>query len=107
MPSAPLRNPDTGEIFGNSPFMSSLLFIISMLFLAAGIGYGRGANTLAGSTNIINAIVKTFNGLGGLIFLMLLIAQFIAYFNYSNMSRLAATGLADCSGAPTSAPCRC
>jgi aminobenzoyl-glutamate transport protein len=26
---------------------------------------------------------------------MLLIAQFIAYFNYSNMSRLAATGLAD------------
>jgi aminobenzoyl-glutamate transport protein len=95
IPGAPLRNPDTGEIFGNSPFMSSLLFIISMLFLAAGLGYGRGAKTLVGSTNIINAIVKTFNGLGGLIFLMLLIAQFIAYFNYSNMSVLAATGLAD------------
>ena len=95
LPNAPLRNPDTGEIFGSSPFMSSLLFIISMLFLAAGLGYGRGAKTLTGSTNVINAIVKTFNGLGGLIFLMLLIAQFIAYFNYSNMSRLAATGLAD------------
>ena len=38
LPNAPLRNPDTGEIFGNSPFMSSLLFIISMLFLAAGPG---------------------------------------------------------------------
>ncbi|WP_020143342.1 AbgT family transporter [Terracoccus sp. 273MFTsu3.1] len=95
LPNAPLRNPETGEIFGSSPFMSSLLFIISMLFLAAGLGYGRGAQTLTGSTNVINAIVKTFNGLGGLIFLMLLIAQFIAYFNYSNMSRLAATGLAD------------
>jgi len=95
LPNAPLRNPDTGEVFGSSPFMSSLLFIISMLFLAAGLGYGRGAKTLMGSTNVINAIVKTFNGLGGLIFLMLLIAQFIAYFNYSNMSRLAATGLAD------------
>lgn len=95
LPNAPLRNPDTGEIFGSSPFMSSLLFIISMLFLAAGLGYGRGARTLTGSTNVINAIVKTFNGLGGLIFLMLLIAQFIAYFNYTNMSRLAATGLAD------------
>ncbi|WP_432875590.1 AbgT family transporter [Kribbella sp. CA-245084] len=95
IPNAPLRNPDTGEIFGSSPFMSSLLFIISMLFLAAGLGYGRGAKSLIGSTNVINAIVKTFNGLGGLIFLMLLIAQFIAYFNYSNMSRLAATGLAD------------
>ncbi|WUJ70403.1 SLC13 family permease [Kribbella soli] len=95
IPNAPLRNPETGEIFGSSPFMSSLLFIISMLFLAAGLGYGRGAKSLVGSTNVINAIVKTFNGLGGLIFLMLLIAQFIAYFNYSNMSKLAATGLAD------------
>jgi aminobenzoyl-glutamate transport protein len=98
LPGAPLRNPDTGEIFGNSPFMSSLLFIISMLFLAAGLGYGRGASTLTGSTNVINAITKTFNGLGGLIFLMLLIAQFIAFFNYSNISRLAATGLADVLG---------
>jgi aminobenzoyl-glutamate transport protein len=95
IPGAPLRDPATGEIFGSSPFMSSLLFIISMLFLAAGLGYGRGAKSLLGSTNVINAIVKTFNGLGGLIFLMLLIAQFIAYFNYSNMSTLAATGLAD------------
>ncbi len=98
IPGAPLRNPETGEIFGNSPFMSSLLFIISMLFLAAGLGYGKGAGTLTGSTNVINAIVKTFNGLGGLIFLMLLIAQFIAFFNYSNISAIAATQLADLLG---------
>ena len=98
LPNAPLRNPDTGEIFGNSPFMSSLLFIISMLFLAAGLGYGKGAGSLTGGTNVINAIVKTFNGLGGLIFLMLLIAQFISYFNYSNISNIAATSLADLLG---------
>ena len=98
LPNAPLRNPETGEIFGNSPFMSSLLFIISMLFLAAGLGYGKGAETLTGATNVINAIVKTFNGLGGLIFLMLLIAQFIAFFNYSNISAVAATSLADLLG---------
>jgi aminobenzoyl-glutamate transport protein len=95
IPGAPLRNQETGEIFGTSPFMSSLLFIISLLFLAAGMGFGIGANTLRGSTNIINAIVKTYSGLGGLIFLMLLIAQFIAYFNFSNISQLAATSLAD------------
>lgn len=95
LPNAPLRNPETGEIFGNSPFMSSLLFIISILFLAAGLGYGKGSGSLTGSTNVINAIVKTFNGLGGLIFLMLLIAQFIAFFNYSNISSIAATKLAD------------
>ncbi|KYH46180.1 AbgT family transporter [Branchiibius sp. NY16-3462-2] len=98
LPSAPLRNPETGEVFGNSPFMSSLLFIISMLFLAAGLGYAKGAGTLKGSNEVIGAITKTFNGLGGLIFLMLLIAQFIAFFNYSNMSTIAATGLADLLG---------
>lgn len=98
LPDAPLRNPETGEIFGNSPFMSSLLFIISMLFLAAGLGYGSGAGSLTGATNVINAIIKTFNGLGGLIFLMLLIAQFIAFFNYSNISNVVATQLADLLG---------
>jgi aminobenzoyl-glutamate transport protein len=98
LPDAPLRNPDTGEIFGNSPFMSSLLFIISMLFLAAGLGYGRGSGSLIGSTNVVNAITKTYNGLGGLIFLMLLIAQFITFFNYSNISALVATKLADALG---------
>jgi aminobenzoyl-glutamate transport protein len=95
LPDAPLRNPDTGEIFGNSPFMSSLLFIISMLFLAAGLGYGRGSGSLIGSTNVVNAVTKTYNGLGGLIFLMLLIAQFITFFNYSNISAIVATKLAD------------
>lgn len=98
LPDAPLRNPETGEIFGNSPFMSSLLFIISMLFLAAGLGYGSGSGSLTGATHVINAIIKTFNGLGGLIFLMLLIAQFIAFFNYSNISNVVATQLADLLG---------
>lgn len=98
LPDAPLRNPETGEVFGSSPFMSSLLFIISMLFLAAGLGYGTGSGSLTGATNVINAIIKTFNGLGGLIFLMLLIAQFIAFFNYSNISNVVATQLADLLG---------
>ena len=88
--------------------MSSLLFIISMLFLAAGLGYGRGANSLVGSTNVINAITKTFNGLGGLIFLMLLIAQFISFFNYSNISAIAGHEAGRRrSATPTSAPWRC
>lgn len=60
LPNAPLRNPETGEIFGTSPFMSSLLFTISMFFLAAGLGYGRGSGSLVGSTAVINAITKIF-----------------------------------------------
>src|SRR5690606_32252399 len=69
LPDAPLRNPETGAIFNNSPLMDSLIFVITLIFLAAGICYGIGAKTMTGSVDVINAIVKTFAGLSGLIFL--------------------------------------
>jgi aminobenzoyl-glutamate transport protein len=94
-PGAPLRDPATGDIIGNSPFMSSLIVIISLLFLAAGMGYGRGAGTITTSTDAINAITKSWAGLSGLLLLFLLIAQFIAYFNYSKMPQVAAVKLGD------------
>ena len=94
-PGAPLRNPETGAIFGDSPFMSAILVIISLLFGVAGYAYGKGAHTISGSVQAINAVVKTYSGLAGLIFLLLIIAQFIAFFNYSNIATVLAVVLAD------------
>ncbi len=94
-PGAPLRHPETGAIVGNSPFMNGLIVVIAALFLAMGAAYGYGAGTLHGSTDVINAIVKTIGSLAGLIFLLLIISQFLAYFNYSNMATLAAVKLAN------------
>lgn len=94
-PGAPLRDPETGSIIGTTPFMDSLLFIITMIFLVAGIAYGIGARTFKSSNDVINSVVKTFSGLAGLIFMLLVIAQFIAYFNYSNLPTIAAMGMAD------------
>ena len=92
---APLRNPDTGSLINDSPLMAGLIFLIMLLFLAMGLAFGRGAGTLKGSVEVINAITKTFAGLSGLIFLLLIIAQFIAYFNFSNMATVAAVKMAD------------
>jgi aminobenzoyl-glutamate transport protein len=92
---APLRDPETGGIVGTTPFMDSLLFIIAAFFLIAGICYGAGAGTLKSSNDVISAITKTFSGLGGLVLMFLLIAQFLAYFNYSNLPRVIAIALAD------------
>ncbi len=92
---APLRDPETGSVIGTSPFMDSLIVIIALLFLAAGLGYGRGAGTLTTSTEAINAVTKSWAGMAGLLFLFLLIAQFIAYFNYSNIPQIAAVKLGD------------
>ncbi len=95
LPGSPLRNPETGSLFDDSPFMDALIFIIMLLFLVAGLCYGSGAKTLRGTSAAMEAITKTFSGLGGLIFLLLIISQFIAYFNYSNMATVAAVKLAD------------
>jgi aminobenzoyl-glutamate transport protein len=95
IPGAPLRDPETDAIIGNSPFMDSLIFIITVIFLVAGIGYGVGAGTIKTSVDVINAITETFAGLAGLIFMLLLISQFIAYFNFSNMPTVIAAKMAD------------
>jgi aminobenzoyl-glutamate transport protein len=92
---APLRNPQTGSIIGNSPFMNSLIVTIALVFLASGIGYGIGAKTFKTSVDVINAVQKAIASLAGLIFLLLIISQFLAYFNYTNMAPLAAISLAN------------
>ncbi len=92
---APLRDPVTGGIIGNTPFMDSLLFIIMLVFLISGICYGFGAGTFKSSNDVIAAITKTFSGLAGLVFMLLMISQFIAYFNYTNMPTVAAVAMAD------------
>jgi aminobenzoyl-glutamate transport protein len=94
-PGAPLRDPDTDAVIGNTPFMDSLIFLITLIFLVAGICYGWGARTLKGSIGVINAIQETFASLAGLIFMLLLISQFIAYFNFSNMPTVIAAKMAD------------
>jgi para-aminobenzoyl-glutamate transporter family len=90
-----LRNPQTGSLIEDSPLMDSLIFIIMLVFLVTGVCYGIGAGTLKGSAAAMAAITKTFAGLGGLIFMLLVIAQFIAYFNYTNMATVVAVKLAD------------
>lgn len=75
--------------------MDSLLFIIALFFLVAGICFGIGAGTVKSADDVIAAITKTFSGMGGLILMFLMIAQFIAYFNYTNLPPVIAISLAE------------
>jgi aminobenzoyl-glutamate transport protein len=93
-PGAPLRDPVTGDIIGQTPFMGSLLFIVMLFFFIPGVAYGTATGKYKGPNDVIAAVVKTFAGLAGLIFMLLMISQFIAYFNYSNMPSVLATALA-------------
>jgi len=95
IPGAPLRNPVTGKVIGDSPFMDSLIVIITLFFYVAGYLYGRGAGTISGSKDVIATIEGSWKGLASLLFLFLLIAQFIAYFNFSNIAEVLAVKLGD------------
>jgi len=92
---APLRHPETGAIIGNSPFMNSLIVTVALLFFTTGAAYGVGAGTMKNTNDVVNGMIKAISGLGGLIFLLLVISQFLAYFNYTNMTTIAALSLAD------------
>lgn len=92
---APLRNPETGALIGNSPLMNGLIAVIMLVFLVSGAAYGFGARTMKSSTDIIKAMEKALAGLGSLILLLFILSQFIAYFNYSNIGTILAVSMAD------------
>jgi aminobenzoyl-glutamate transport protein len=92
---APLRNPETGALVGNSPFMDGLIVAVTAVFLATGLAYGIGAKTITNINDVTKAMEKAVSGLGGLIFLLFIISQFLAFFTYSNIATLAAVKMGD------------
>ena len=92
---ASLRDPLTGAIIGDTPFMNSLIVIVTSLFFGAGLAYGIGAGTITCTNDVVKAIVKTIGSLSELIFLLLIISQFVAYFSYTNLATVAAVQLGD------------
>lgn len=93
-PGAPLRHPETGDIIGSTPFMDSLMAIIMLLFLIPSIFYGKFTGKIKSSVDVVNPICKVFSNLGGMIFLLLIISQFIAYFNFTNLGTVLAVNAA-------------
>jgi len=94
-PGAPLRDPVSGAIIGATPFMNSLIVTIAILFLVCGICYGRGSGTMTHVDQVVNAMTKSLASLSGLLLLLFVISQFLAFFNYSNIAPLVAVSLAE------------
>jgi len=89
----PLRDPTTGDLIGNSPFMNGLITLIVLMFLVTGWAYGIGAGTLRTLSEVIGAIEKSIKSMGGTIFLFFVLSQFVAYFTYTNIGTVMALSL--------------
>lgn len=84
-----LRNPEDWGIL-RSPFMSG---IVSLIFLGAGvlgIAYGLGARTIKSDADVMKGMGKSMETLGSYIVLVFFAAQFVAYFNWTNIGLLVA-----------------
>jgi aminobenzoyl-glutamate transport protein len=94
-PGAPLRNPETGALIGDSPYMSGLITFVALVFLVTGCAYGAGARTLEGMTAVVKAMERAVTSLGPLLVLLFFVAQFIALVTYSNIATIASAKLGD------------
>ncbi|MFI3237103.1 MAG: AbgT family transporter [Lachnospiraceae bacterium] len=76
---------------GNSTFLGSgIVPIIVIAFIVPGIVYGKTIGTIQNSSDIMGMISKSFSNMSGYLVLVFFAAQFIAFFNYSNLGTILA-----------------
>lgn len=79
-----LRDPQTGGIL-RSPFFSGIVVGLLLLFFVPGMIYGIIVGTIKNDKDVIKHMTHSMKGLGGYIVLVFFAAQFIYWFNYSNL----------------------
>ena len=84
-----LRDPETGELL-HSPFMSSIVAFIFLLGLVTGVAYGVGARTYQNDAQVMKGMGKAMETLGLYLVLVFFAAQFVAYFNWTNLGLIVA-----------------
>lgn len=84
-----LLNPETGEMKG-SPFLEGIVAFIFVTFAIPGYVYGRVAGTMKTDRDVIDAMAKSMSTLGLYIVLVFFAAQFVAFFNWTNLGTVMA-----------------
>lgn len=84
-----MRDPLTGGVL-KSPFMSSIVAFIFLGAGVAGIAFGIGAKTYKNDSDVIKGMSKAMETLGSYIVLVFFAAQFVAYFNWTNLGLITA-----------------
>jgi aminobenzoyl-glutamate transport protein len=84
-----LRNPDNGDLL-HSPFLSGIVAFIFLGGSLVGIAYGVGAGTIRSDADVMKGMGKQIATLGGYLVLVFFAAQFVAYFNWTNLGLIVA-----------------
>lgn len=84
-----LRDPKTNGIL-KSPFLSGIVAFIFFGGLISGLAYGIGAKTIKSDADVIKGMNKSMETLGSYIVLVFFAAQFVAFFNWTNLGMIVA-----------------
>jgi len=84
-----LRDPETSSIL-KSPFLKGIVSFIFFGGVIAGIAYGIGAKTIKNDNDVIKGMNKSMETLGSYIVLVFFAAQFVAFFNWTNLGMIVA-----------------
>ena len=81
--NSPLRNADGGII--PSPFLSGIIPITLFFFITVGVAYGVTTKKITSTKDIPKYMGEAMKDMSGYIVLIFAAAQFIAYFNWTNL----------------------
>ncbi|MDD3273894.1 MAG: AbgT family transporter, partial [Bacteroidales bacterium] len=84
-----LRDPETGGVL-RSPFFSGIVVGLLLLFFVPGMIYGIIVGSIKSDKDVVKHMTHSMKGLGGYIVLVFFAAQFIYWFNYSNLGLVVA-----------------
>lgn len=93
IPANGLLRGDIDQITGSrsfKPFYDSLVPIMFILFFVAGLVYGLVAKTIKSDKDVTTMTAKSMSTMGMYIVIAFVAAQFVAYFNWSNLGSVLA-----------------
>jgi aminobenzoyl-glutamate transport protein len=84
-----LRDPKTGSVL-HSPFLQGVVALIFFFGVGLGVAYGIGARTIRNDRDIVRGMSQQMSTLGGYMVLVFFAAQFVAFFNWTNLGLILA-----------------
>jgi aminobenzoyl-glutamate transport protein len=86
LPTSPWRNED-GGFLPQSPLLSSITFVIFVLFLVPGVVYGVVTGAITSMKDIPRLLEQSIKDMAGFLVLAFVLGQFIALFNWSGVGQ--------------------
>lgn len=93
-PDSFMRNAQTKSLM-NSPFLDSVIPLIFLFFVVAGVGYAKEVGKVKTIADVPKYMAIAIKEMSSYIVLVFVIAQFISYFNWSNLGLVLAVNGAD------------